>query len=360
MKSLLRVLHLEDNPFDAEFVQSTLEEEGIDCDVCRVETRADFIAAIEKGSLDIIFADYALPSFDGLSALAIAADKCPDIPFIFVTGNMGEELAIETLKRGATDYVLKNGLSRLVPSVLRSLRETTERVKRKKAEEELQRSREELRNFSSHLQAAREEDRARIAREIHDELGRGLMALKMDLSWLRKKYKDDAVLAEKSASMTKVVDETIQSVKTICAELRPGLLDTFGLSAAVEWEAKAFEKRTGIDCEVTVTPKDIVTDEQRSSAIFRIFQEALTNIAHHANATKVTARLEKVNGNIVLSIADNGRGIAEKDISKAQCFGLIGMKERVHSFGGEFKINGLPNNKGTTITINIPIGQPSM
>ena len=355
MKTPLHLLHLEHDRNDAGLVQAALEAEGIACTVERVESRADFVTALERGNVDLILSDYSLPALDGLSALEIARTKWPAIPFIIVSGTPGEELAIESLKRGATDYVLKNGLSRLVPSVLRSLRETTERVKRKKAEEELQRSREELRNFSSHLQAAREEDRARIAREIHDELGRGLMALKMDLSWLRKKYKDDAVLAEKSASMTKVVDETIQSVKTICAELRPGLLDTFGLSAAVEWEAKAFEKRTGIACEVTVTPKDIVTDEQRSSAIFRIFQEALTNIAHHANATKVTARLEKVNGNIVLSIADNGRGIAEKDISKAQCFGLIGMKERVHSFGGEFKINGVPN-KGTSIMINIPMG----
>ncbi|MGD0885629.1 MAG: response regulator [Thermodesulfovibrionales bacterium] len=353
MKSLLRVLHLEDNAFDAEFVKTTLEEEGIACDMLRVETRADYISAIDKGNFDIIFADYSLPSFDGLSALAIATEKCPDIPFIFVTGNMGEERAIETLKSGATDYVLKNGLSRLVPSVRRSLREATERIKRKEAEEELQRSREELRNFSSHLQAAREEDRARIAREIHDELGRGLMAVKMDLSWLKKKYKDDAVLTEKSAAMTRVIDETIRSVKTICAELRPGLLDTFGLSAAVEWEAKVFEKRTGIDCEVTVSPKDIVTDEKRSSAVFRIFQEALTNVALHAKATKVTARLEKLNGNIVMSISDNGRGISEKDISKSKCFGLIGMKERVHSFGGELEINGVPN-KGTTIIINIP------
>ncbi|HET6516510.1 MAG TPA: histidine kinase, partial [Thermodesulfovibrionales bacterium] len=244
MKSLLSVLHLEDNPFDAEFVKSTLEEEGIACDMCRVETRADFIAVIDKGNLDIIFADYSLPSFDGLSALAIATDKCPDIPFIFVTGNMGEELAIETLKSGATDYVLKNGLSRLLPSVRRALREATERIKRKKAEEELQRSREELRNLSSHLQAAREEDRARIAREIHDELGQTLMALKMDLSWLEKKYRDDAVLAEKSASMTRVIDEAIQSVKTICADLRPGLLDTLGLSAAVESQTQEFEGYT--------------------------------------------------------------------------------------------------------------------
>jgi signal transduction histidine kinase len=156
--------------------------------------------------------------------------------------------------------------------------------------------------------------------------------------------------------MTKVVDETIQSVKTIYAELRPGLLDTFGLSAAVEWEAEAFEKKTGIDCEVSVTPKDIVTDERRSSATFRIFQEALTNVAHHARATKVTARLEKFDGNIVLSVADNGRGISEKEIYKSQCFGLIGMKEHVHSFGGEFKINGGPN-KGTTIIVTIPIGR---
>src|SRR5216683_8435600 len=140
MKSPLRVLHLEDNPNDAELIQAALQSEGIVSHVVRVETRADFLASLEQGGFDIILADYTLPSFDGLSALSIAMEKCPDVPFIFVSGTLGEEVAIEALKIGATDYVLKTRLSRLVPSVVRALREAKERAERKQAEDHLLRS----------------------------------------------------------------------------------------------------------------------------------------------------------------------------------------------------------------------------
>ena len=140
MESPLRILHLEDDPKDAELIQAMLETEGIICHVTRVETQADFIASLEQGGFDLILADYTLPSFDGLSALKITLEKCPDVPFIFVSGTLGEEVAIEALKIGATDYVLKERLSRIVPSVHRALREAKERTERKRAEEALRRS----------------------------------------------------------------------------------------------------------------------------------------------------------------------------------------------------------------------------
>src|SRR4029434_5544035 len=136
----LRILHLEDNPTDAELIQAILETEGIICDVTRVDTQADFFASLEQGGFDLILTDYTLPSFDGLSALKIALEKCPDVPFIFVSGTLGEEVAIEALKIGATDYVLKERLSRIAPSVHRALREAQERTERKRAEEALWRS----------------------------------------------------------------------------------------------------------------------------------------------------------------------------------------------------------------------------
>jgi PAS domain S-box-containing protein len=145
MKSRLRVLHLEDNPVDTELIQSMLAAEGIACELVRVETRADFIAALEQGGFDIIMADYSLPSFDSLSALAIVQEKGPGIPFIFVSGTIGEEFAIETLKKGATDYVLKDRLSRLVPAVERALREAKEKAERQRAEQALRESEERFR-----------------------------------------------------------------------------------------------------------------------------------------------------------------------------------------------------------------------
>src|SRR5208337_2478937 len=183
----LRILHLEDEPLDAELVKSALDGESISFDLFRVETRDDFISAVERGGFDIILADYSLPGFDGLSALAVARKRCPGIPFIFISGTMGEELAIETLKRGATDYVLKDRISRLATSVLRALEEATEKLERRKALKELKISHNQLRNLAAHLESAREEERTWIAREIHDELGQTLTALKMDLSVIDKK-----------------------------------------------------------------------------------------------------------------------------------------------------------------------------
>src|SRR4029077_1138275 len=140
MKSPLRILHLEDNPNDADLIQAVLETEGIVSHVTRVQTEADFLASLAQGGLDIILADYTLPSFDGLSALKITLEKCPDVPFIFVSGTLGEEVAIDALQIGATDYILKERLSRIVPSVHRALRAAKDRAERKQAEEALRRS----------------------------------------------------------------------------------------------------------------------------------------------------------------------------------------------------------------------------
>src|SRR3982074_1732375 len=140
MRNPLRILSIEDDPKDAKLIQALLETEGIACEVTRVDTQAALLASVEQGGIDLILADYSLPSFDGISALKFAMKACPDVPFIFVSGTLGEEVAIEALKIGATDYVLKTRLSRLVPSVLRALREATEKAERKRAEESLRQS----------------------------------------------------------------------------------------------------------------------------------------------------------------------------------------------------------------------------
>jgi len=225
----------------------------------------------------------------------------------------------------------------------------------KRAEEELRSSREQLRNLSAHLQSVREEERTLIAREIHDELGQALTALKMDLSWLGNRLpKDEKSLLEKAKSMSELIDMTIQTVKRISAELRPGLLDDLGLAVAIEWQAEEFQNRTGIKCEITLAPKDIILDQDRSTAIFRIFQETLTNVARHANATRVKVSLKEDKGKLVLKVRDNGIGITQEQISAPKSFGLIGMQERAHFWGGKVKISGI-RNKGTTVTVSIPL-----
>jgi PAS domain S-box-containing protein len=225
----------------------------------------------------------------------------------------------------------------------------------KRAEEELQRSREELRNLADHLQSVREQERTTIAREIHDDLGQTLTALKMDISWLGKKLpKDQETLLEKTKAMTKLTDMTIKTVKKISTELRPGLLDDLGLVAAIEWQTEEFENRTGIRCELTVDPEEIILDQDRSTAIFRIFQETLTNIARHAKATRVTISLKEKDDKVELRVRDNGKGITKEQISDSKSFGLMGIRERVHLLGGKVKITGKPG-EGTTVVVSIPI-----
>jgi signal transduction histidine kinase len=266
------------------------------------------------------------------------------------------ESAIESLRRGAYDYLRKpfepEELLKTVENALTSKRLVTER---KQAEEELRDSREKLRNLSAHLQAVREQERALIAGEIHDDLGQSLTALKMDLSWLAKRLpNDDKPLLDKIEAMSELTGKTIKRVQRISTELRPSLLDHLGLVAAIEWQAEEFQNRTGIYCKLTVDPEDMTLDEKRSTALFRILQETLTNVTRHAQATAVTVSLKETDGTLELKVRDNGRGITKEQVSDPQSFGLMGIQERVRPWGGEVKIEGAPG-EGTTVEIRISI-----
>src|SRR6185503_11097190 len=198
-------------------------------------------------------------------------------------------VAIETLKKGATDYVLKHRLSRLVPSVHRAMREAKERSERRRAEKRLHESHEQLRALSVYLQHVREEERTRIAREVHDELGQALTSCKLDLSLLANRLpKNLKPLIDKAHALSAHMDSTIQTVRRIATELRPGILDHLGLVAALEWQANEFQTRTGIKCEVHTKLEDPLLEQEIATAFFRIFQETLTNVIRHAGATLVT------------------------------------------------------------------------
>src|SRR6516225_6374637 len=178
---------LEDDVADAELTKFALRKGGLNFSLARVESKDQYVQQLEANPPALILSDYSLPGFNGHDALEIALEKCPETPFIFVTGTMGEEVAIETLKSGATDYVLKTRLSRLMPAVTRALREAHNRAEHRRAEEQLRESHEQLRALSIYLQSIREEERTRIAREVHDELGQALTGCKLDLSWIAGK-----------------------------------------------------------------------------------------------------------------------------------------------------------------------------
>jgi signal transduction histidine kinase len=332
-----------------------LRKGGFHFSLVRVQTEEDFLRELGGRRPDVILSDYSLPSFDGYSALRIAKEKCPEIPFIFVTGTMGEEVAIETLKNGATDYVLKTRLARLAPSVHRALREAQERLDRERAEEQLRESHKQLRALSVYLQHVREEERTRIAREVHDELGQALTSCKLDVSWLAHHLsRGQKELREKAKGLSAHIDSTIQTVRRISTDLRPGILDHLGLVAALEWQANEFQLRTGIRCEVSTRLNESQLDPELTTAFFRIFQETLTNVIRHAAATRVKVQLKEEASRIILEVRDNGRGIGRDEISDPRSMGLLGMRERAALLGGDFSIRRLSAGKGTRARVAIP------
>jgi signal transduction histidine kinase len=350
----IRIILLEDNEPDAELIQQTLIDSGMNISMVTVDSLEQFESALNRGPPEIILSDYWLPTFDGGTVLEIAKQLAPDVPFIFVTGVLGEEVVIEMLKRGATDYVLKTRLTRLAPAVNRALQEMQQRRDNRKAQERLIRSHDQLKALTGHLQFVREEERTRIAREVHDELGQSLTGLKIDLSWLASKVAGDRVLQRKIKSMAADVDNTIHTVRRIATALRPGVLDSLGLAAAIEWQAMDFQESTGIRCEVKIEVKEAIWDGDFSTTCFRIYQETLTNIIRHANATLVVVRLAQVDDELVLTVRDNGRGILEKEIINPLSIGLIGMRERVAQVGGQLFLFGVPG-RGTTVTMRVPM-----
>jgi len=228
---------------------------------------------------------------------------------------------------------------------------TREIAERREGGEELRQSRELLQDLSAHLQSVREEERKTIARDLHDDLGQGLADMKLDLSLLRQGLGDVAPsVRQKLEGVESVLDGTIRAVKRIITELRPRLLDDLGLTAAIEWQATDFQKRTGLPVRVSIYPREIILDADRSTALFRILQEGLSNVARHARACAVTVNLTEIDGQVEFELRDDGCGITKEQINDRRSFGLIGVRERVRGLGGVMEILGNPG-EGTRLVV---------
>lgn len=238
------------------------------------------------------------------------------------------------------------------PTVLSIARDITER---KQAEEKLRRTSKLLRELATHFQSVREEERTMIAQEIHDELGQVLTALKIQVSLLANKLNNDQEpLKQKINSLMDMIDASVESVQKISAKLRPGILDELGLIAAIEWQTEEFEKMTNIKCSIILPKEELILGKNKSTAIFRIFQEALTNIARHSLASKAKISLLNHQSNIYLEIQDNGKGITQDQIRAFKSLGIHGMEERAMVFGGQVYFEGIAG-KGTIVKVEIPI-----
>jgi signal transduction histidine kinase len=224
-----------------------------------------------------------------------------------------------------------------------------------RTEDESRRSSEQLRELSARLQSVREEERTRIARAIHDELGQTLTGLKMDVAWLQRHLdQPQPALLEKTQTMSDLIDTTIQTVRRISTELRPGILDDLGLVATIEWQLQEFQMRTGIESNLISAPEEATLNTDAATTVFRIFQEILTNVARHAHATRVEVAVEETGTFLTLQVQDNGRGITATEIHSPKSIGLLGMQERARLQAGEVQFHGTPG-KGTTVTVRLPL-----
>lgn len=234
-------------------------------------------------------------------------------------------------------------------------------TERKRSEQELRASRELLRSLAARLQDIREQERTVLARTIHDELGHALTSLKWDLAWIQPRLRKRAGEGDCDEVMSRIeamdgrVDETIESIRRLATELRPAILDHLGIGAAVEWQAQQFGDRTGIRCRVAISPPDLALDQVRSDALFRIFQEVLTNVARHAQASKLETTLALGADDVVLCVRDDGQGLSNEVASGRDRLGLLGIQERIRLLAGEFTIESQPG-EGTTVTVRIPVG----
>ncbi|MBY0575105.1 MAG: PAS domain S-box protein [Gallionellaceae bacterium] len=488
----LRVLFVEDSQDDADLTLFALEEGGFDVIRKRVDTEAAMRAALADCEWDVVVSDFNMPRFDTYKALAILRETDPDIPFIVVSGCIGEENAIALMKQGASDFVMKDKLARLPPAIERELRDAAARrehrltqealhekkkllkgitaslgegvfvldadarlifmnpeaerllgwteselfgkevhriihshkqdgtplpesccgvlwvlgnggvhrseddvfwrkdgspmpvsitasaiteegknvasvavfqdiSQRKLAEWNLLESRRQLRELASHLQSVREEERTRLARELHDELGQMLTGVKLDAKWLAAHLPDQQPdMSDKIADMSKLIDETLDAMRRVAADLRPVMLDDLGLAAAIEWLTEEFTKRTGIAIrlEMDVEPDSLDDgcdlDADVATAVFRIMQECLTNIARHAEAEHVLISLGCDDNKLMLLVTDDGKGMPAADGSRCNSYGITGMRERAHSLGGKLDMLSIPEG-GTAVVATIPI-----
>jgi signal transduction histidine kinase len=232
-------------------------------------------------------------------------------------------------------------------------------TERKQADEDLRRSekvemqRKQLQALAARLQRAREEERKKVARDLHDQIGQILTAIKMDMSWVLRHLPDAQwMVRDRIASSVKLINEGVLSVRSICSGLRPGILDDLGLAAAIEWQGNEFASRTGISFNANVPASELPLDSERATAIFRIFQESLTNVARHAEATSICTRLFEDNDELVLTVKDDGKGFCEPEAGTS--LGLLGMKERAQACGGDVQVSSSPG-QGTTVSVRIPL-----
>ena len=339
----LRVLILEDEPADAELELAALAEGGFRCEPTLVGGRAAFESTFAPGRFELVIADYRLPDYTGLEALEHVRRRDTLVPFVLVSGALGEERAVEALRSGATDYVLKQGLARLASAVRRALEERVEHERHLATRRALELSQERLRALSRRLLEVQEAERARLARDLHDDVGQALTALKIQLESLARA---GGPIAGRVLECVETVRHTLERVRQLSLSLRPSQLDDLGLVAALRSHLDRQASIGGLTPHFDAAEAPHGVAAEIETACFRVAQEAINNVLRHARARNLWLRVFTVGGRLALSVRDDGSGFdldqARRRGAAGASLGLVGMEERIALAGGALELCSAP------------------
>lgn len=337
---------------DQRLTSMTLRRAGLPCNITCVDTLEDFVAALSSQPYDVVLADYYLPGFTASDAWAAvhALPQCP--PFVLLSGAIGEAAAVEAIRQGIADYLLKDDMARLPHVLSRAIEVHEARKAKEQAMLDLANSEQQLAALTEHLQQSIEQERAAIAREIHDDIGGSLTSVKFDISWIVRNT-TDADQQRHAQSALEMLQHALGASQRIMMNLRPPVLDQ-GLVAAVQWLSENFERRTGTATTLTCSRDQITVAADIQVVAYRTAQEALTNISKYAQASAVHVDLSDAEGFLTIEIRDNGCGISAEMRNKPKAFGLRGLAERARTVGGWLDVSSQPGH-GTSIIVSIPL-----
>jgi len=345
-----RLLVLDDSELDYELLVATLSRDRLPVCARRIDTREQLVEALARDEWDAVIADPQLPALPGTEALQLVRAGGRILPFLIVSGSLGEEAAVAAMRSGADDCLVKGRLARLAPALLNAMSLAQARVERERAMHALERSEQRLRELYAHLQSVVDDERAAIAREIHDDIGGMLTTLRLDLSWIERN--GDAASAQRAHHALRTTVDLMQSAQRIQRNLRPPVLDA-GLLDAMSWQVAEFRRSTGVDAKLSCNASVVDLDEARAMTVYRTLQESLTNVARHAGARTVHVDLIVTADELSLEIIDDGVGLEPQSLEKPGSFGLRGLAERARKAGGWIDVS--PGERGTCVLLSLPL-----
>jgi signal transduction histidine kinase len=357
----LSLLVVEDSELDFELLTALLRRDrdnlgGARLQTQRVEDEAGMREALARNHFDAVVTDHNMPRFDSFAALKVAKEVDADLPVIVLSGEMSEELAVAGLHAGADDFILKSRMSRLAPALRRSLRSAEARRDRRSQAQALADSEARLRDLTRHLETVKEEERRLVAREVHDDIGTTLTALKFELARLARAVGDLPAAQPRIVAMNELLAHAVAASHRIQHDLHPPVLDA-GLPAALEWLTRGFAERTGVKASFETNRDDAPLEPVRAAALYRVAQEALSNVSKYAQAGQVAVQLFFSQDEISLEVTDDGVGFDLGMLDATPGFGVRGLIERARGLGGWAEIHSSPGG-GTTVMFSIPRDGP--